>query len=148
MRTTELTATTAPRGRLAISLVEKGWSAARRAGIAWVQRGGRIEHLVKGTLSRELLQQLTPYPATSITGVPRNWFRALAWLRLLTASVGPGTAMVIVDSERALAWFERRAPGLRGRFVLALEQAGGEPTLLRNGAPITIETLIQEHLAA
>lgn len=127
-----------------LSLVEKGWSAARQATIPMTQRGARVTHLVRGRLPRALLRVITPYDGMTIRGIDRRWYRVIVWILLAFHQwVQPGS-LVLVDNQPAVEWVRRSFPRLAHGVVLVQETAGGTPVLLRQGAAVTPESLIAE----
>ncbi|MBI4342355.1 MAG: hypothetical protein HY599_03190 [Candidatus Omnitrophica bacterium] len=120
----------------AISLVEKGWAGARQLSIQLARRGVRVRHLVKGALSREVLEVLTPHEGMTIHGVPRRAYRPVAWLALQRGRWRGDLALVLVDNERAFQWVSRVVPSLGGRLVLIQEADDGSPRIAQAGAAV------------
>lgn len=113
-----------------VSLVEKGWAAARQASIALAKSGIPVRHWVKGKLSRNLLDVLTPYPGIKITGVAPWIYRVVTGM-VLAASLCRGKRLkILVDNERTRQWVSRCFPALKDSVILVLENADGSPRLL------------------
>lgn len=131
-------------GLRVLSLVEKGWSAARQATIPMTQRGARVTHLVRGRLPRALLRVITPYGGMTIRGIDRRWYRVIVWIILVFHQwVQPGS-LVLVDNQPAAEWVRRMCPGFAGRMLLVQETPSGAAALIRQDAPVTLESLFAE----
>ena len=92
-----------------------------------------MRHLVRGTLSSEVLNALTPHPGLSICGVPRQLYRPAAWLALQRGWLSGDVAAVLVDNERTFQWVSRVAPSLSDRLVLIHETDAGEARIAQTG---------------
>jgi hypothetical protein len=109
----------------AVSMVEKGWGAARRISIELTKQGIGVHHFIKGRMPRDLVAVLTPYPGMRITGLPVRWYRPALWALLLWRKLTGRRTVVLVDNERAAGWVAwwrfSRTP------VLVLERDDGRP---------------------
>ena len=72
----------AKRREVVLSLVERGWQAAREQSLTLQQEEVAVVHLIKGTVSSEVLALVIPYPAIRLVSVPRSWFwpQVLGWV--------------------------------------------------------------------
>lgn len=108
-----------------VSMVEKGWGAARRISIELTKQGIGVHHFVRGHLPRELIAVLTPYAGMRITGLPVRWYRPALWALLLWRKLTGRRTLVLVDNERAAGWITgwrlSRTP------VVVLERDDGRP---------------------
>ena len=99
------------RPAIVLSLVERGWAAARECSLAAQHQGLCTVHLVKGRLSRAVHAMIAPTPYIHVLSVSRSvfWPAACAlcgWL-VLTRRL----RTVLVDNERSM----RRVRGWVGR---------------------------------
>ena len=108
-----------------LSLVERGWQAARECSLDLHGKGVCVIHLIKGSVSPHVLALVTPTPHIHLVSVPRTlfWPGALAtcvWLvmcGLLRA--------VLVDNERSHRRLSRWVPWARVHVVLVHQGQGG-----------------------
>ena len=126
---------------LALSLVEKGWAGSRRVAIRLSAAGISVRHLVRGSLPREVVRVISPYPGVAIRGVPVRWYRVAAWSWLMLAQFRRGVAWLLVDNEKTARWAARWFPRLRAKLVLIQETGTGDPLAFRNGAPVALDAL-------
>ena len=125
-----------PAQRIAISLVEKGWGGARRLSIRLSRQGVPVRHLIRGRLPSEVLAVIQPYDGVTLRGIPRAWFKVVAWVELCRAGRRGAVAMVMVDNQRTAQWMARWVPWLRDRVVVIEEQPDGSPRIVRHGAGV------------
>ena len=98
-----------PKRRIIIlSLVERGWRAARECSLDLQQRGGGVTHLVKGRLNQGVRSMIAPKPNINIIDVPRSLFPLQLWLTLLFQSMTGRLQWILIDNGRTaqqLAWW-------------------------------------------
>ena len=131
----------------ALSLVEKGWAGARQVSIELAKRDVPVCHLVKGQLPSALLRILTPYRGMTIRGIPRPWFRMLAWAYLVRAQVRGNGSLILVDNQRTSGWVDRWFPTLRERLVLIQETPQGSPKLFLRGTRVDLSAVLPARAA-
>ena len=119
-----------------LSLVERGWPAARRVTIELTRVGAIVRHVVRGTIPDELREMLTPYQGMTISGVTPRWYRWRVWLILLRQAWRRRPLLVLVDHERAARWVARWFPALRHRLFLVHETADGMLRIVQDGSAI------------
>ena len=122
-----------------LSMVEKGWGAARRVSIELARQGIGVHHFVRGRLPRELIAVLTPYAGVRITGLPVRWYRPALWAMLLWRKLLGRPALVLVDNERAEAWV--RQWRLSPAPVVVVQQDDGRPVLRLAGRDTDLDAL-------
>ena len=84
-----------------LSLVERGWQAARECSLAAQRDGVRITHVIKGRVDPAVCGLHPSAPGVRMVGVARWWFWPWIWLHAV-AWRGPGRpCAVLVDNERA-----------------------------------------------
>ena len=121
-----------------ISLVEKGWSRARRVAVQVAGPKGRIHHIVRGSMSAELVEVFTSLGGAKITGVSPRWYRAVVWLTLLQTRRRRQSAVILVDNERAGKWLQQWSP-LRHARVLFLHETEETPPWSLQPEDVTTE---------
>lgn len=126
-----------------ISLVEKGWSAARRLSIAHVRHNGTVLHLVRGRLKKDVRAVLTPYPSMRLRGFMPRTYRFSVWAVLGWAGLTGCRPIVLVDNERAARWVGRCFPYLRQRLVLVEELPDGAPRIAWRGQEVPAGVLVE-----
>ena len=128
--------------RTALSLVERGWPAARRLSIRLAQKNIATVHVVKGALPRNVIEMITPYPGMRVTGMPKALFWPAVWLRAVAESARGRLAIVITDNERAqrrvAAW-----PGINPDTVVLAKPASAADELWIGGRLVSAEELPQ-----
>ncbi len=85
-----------------LSVVEQGWRGARECSLILRTRGIAVTHLVKGSLSAEVLAMIHPDSLIRIIDVPRATFRARLWALLVWRTMTKRVRWVLVDKERTL----------------------------------------------
>ena len=98
-----------------VSLVERGWHAARVCSLDAQRQGVCVIHLIKGTVSADVLALVAPRPHIHLISVARMWFWPAAWLLVSGLYASGRLRAVLVDNDRSLA---RAAGWLRGTRVL------------------------------
>ena len=91
----------APRRPLIISLVERGWQAAREHSLEVKHHEVMVIHLIKGRLSRDIRGLIAPYPGIRLISLPRAIFWPAAWSLIAWAPVVGRLQAVLVDNERS-----------------------------------------------
>ena len=85
---------------MVISLVERGWQAAREHSLE-LQRGGvESVHVIKGSVPSDVLGMIAPFPAIRLVSVARSWFWPLAIGWVLWARWRGILRGVLVDNAR------------------------------------------------
>lgn len=107
---------------IVLSLVERGWQAARECSLDLHRRGVCVIHLIKGTLDHAVHALIAPQPHIRLMSVARSWFWPMAWLLCTALTLSGQLRAVLVDNERS---FRR----LRGWTRLA----GINVIMVRNG---------------
>ena len=128
--------------RHVLSLVEKGWAGARQVSIRFTESGVGVDHLVRGWISREVCEVITPYRGMWIQGIPKQWYKMLAWVRLLFAQRSSQLTLILVDNERTVQWIGRWFPALRQKVVLVLEAPDGSPQIFWRGRAVEVSALL------
>ncbi len=118
-----------------LSLVEKGWAGARQLTIPVCQQGTAVRHVIRGVVSQEVIQVLTPYPGMQICGIPRLWYRVTVWAMLVWGSCRPMTA-VLVDNPKTADWVARWFPWVGSRLYTVEESSDGGVRLWHCDQPI------------
>ena len=90
------------RPMIILSLVERGWRAARECSLDVQRHGIEIVHLIKGRLDCTLLALVAPYPQIRLISVGRGLFWPAAWLRLVWYALSGRLHVVLVDNEKSL----------------------------------------------
>ncbi len=89
------------RRTIVLSLIERGWQAARECSLDTRQQGIDFVHLIKGRLNRAIRALIAPRPNVQIVIIPRSLFWPWAWALLIGSSVGGRLRSVLVDNERS-----------------------------------------------
>ena len=102
-----------------LSLVERGWQAARECSLEAAAAGCGTTHLIKGWVPPEVLYGLTPpQPRIRLVGVPKRLFWPIAWLAAMSVNLSGALRAVLVDNERAAKRVGRWLRGRRDRIYL------------------------------
>ncbi len=128
--------------RHVLSLVEKGWAGARQVSIRFTESGAQVEHLVRGWISREVLEVITPYRGVRVRGIPKQWYKVIAWVRLFLDQGSRHLTLILVDNERTVQWIGRWFPALRQKVVLVLEAPDGSPQIFWRGRAVEVSALL------
>jgi hypothetical protein len=107
-----------PRTRRAVSLVERGWQAARDCSLQLEGRDVTITHVMKGMVPRDVLALVEPRPWIRVAPVSRLAFRPLMWVIVLVGGITRQVRWVLCDNERT--WRELR-PWCRRLGVACVE---------------------------
>ena len=103
-------------GGVVLSLVERGWAAARARSLELSREGVGSIHLVKGGLSCEARELIEPKPGIQLVSVPRQLFWPAAALLYAWLVLRWRLRAVLVDNERSLRrmsrWPARPAAGI------------------------------------
>ena len=86
----------------ALSVVEQGWRGARECSLILRTRGIAVTHLVKGSLSAEVLAMIHPDALIRVIDVPRTVFRVRLWVLLAWRTLTKRVRWVLVDNDRTL----------------------------------------------
>ena len=124
------------RVKTVLSLVEKGWAAARWFSLELAQRGTPVRHLAKGTIPRPTREVLTPAPGVTLHGAPQRLYRAAAWAHLWKAQLTGKVTVVITDNTKTAGWVKKSFPRLREKVLLLGETETGRPQVLEKGAGV------------
>ena len=100
-----------------LSLVERGWQAAREHSLDVQREGGRVIHLVKGRLEPAVHAMIAPQPRIRVVSVRRALFWPVAWAWCLGWLATARLQAVWVDNERSLRRVRRWVGGSRVRLV-------------------------------
>ncbi|MBI2104137.1 MAG: hypothetical protein HYT90_00950 [Candidatus Omnitrophica bacterium] len=104
-------------GTIVLSLVERGWQAAREYSLDVQREGGGVVHLVKGALSPAVHAMIAPQPRVRVVSVRRALFWPLAWAWCAGLLAAARLRGVLVDNERSLRRVRRWVGGPRVRLV-------------------------------
>ncbi len=122
----------------ALSLVEKGWAAARWLSLEMAGKGIPVCHLVKGAIPRPTREVLSPGAGVTLRGVPQRFFRGAAWAQLWLGQTTGRIGMVITDNAKTAGWVRKRFPRLREKVLLLGETGNGRPQILEKGAEVRL----------
>ncbi len=84
-----------------LSLVERGWRAARECSLELARQGITVDHLVKGRLKGARCLVELPQ-AMALIDVPRQFFPVAVWAELLRQLFVRQVKWVLCDNERTL----------------------------------------------
>ena len=107
--------------RIVLSLVERGWAAARACSLDAQRQGMCTVHLVKGRLSRAVHTMITPTPHVHVVSVSRSVFWPAAWALCGWLALTGRLRSVWVDNERSMRRVRQWVPRARIRPVLVRE---------------------------
>ena len=85
-----------------LSLVERGWQAARECSLDLERRGIEVLHLIKGRVDPDVLALITPVPNSRLMSIPRTLFWCVAWSCWLWLLLRGRLRIVLVDNQRSL----------------------------------------------
>ena len=108
-----------------LSLVERGWQAAREASVDLQREGVVVVHLVKGWLAPSVKTLITPYPSIRILAVWRRLFWPVAWALLVGLFLGGKVRGLLVDNDRSFHRLQGWARRFRVPLVLVRQGAAG-----------------------
>ena len=89
------------RSGVVVSLVERGWRAARERSLELSREGILTLHLVKGWLSADVRRMVQPRPGIRLMSLPRQLFWPAAWVLCAWLAVWRRLRTVLVDNERS-----------------------------------------------
>lgn len=90
------------RSLIVLSLVERGWQAAREWSLHQRPPQTTVIHLIKGSLNAEVRALIRPVPMVEVVAIPRKMFWPTAFMLFVwCAGVGRLQA-VLVDNARSL----------------------------------------------
>jgi len=90
-----------PSSLTVLSLVERGWQAARTLSLEVQSDRIRVVHVIKGWLSREVRAMIHPTPAIRILAIPRAWFWVGAMVSVAALMCRGRLRTIVVDNERS-----------------------------------------------
>lgn len=122
----------------ALSLVEKGWAAARALSLHLARKGIPVLHLVKGSIPRATREVLTPDRGVTLRDIPQRLYRAAAWVHLWLGQLTGRTGIVITDNAKTAGWVKKCFPRLRERVLLVAETETGRPQILEKGSEVLL----------
>ena len=108
-----------------LSLVERGWQAARECSLDLQRQGGCVVHLVKGRLEPAVHAMIAPQPRVRVVSVRRTLFWPAAWAWCMGWLVTARLRMVLVDNERSFRRVRRWVGGSRVSLVRARQGGQG-----------------------
>lgn len=84
-----------------LSLVERGWQAAREWSLHQRPPQAAVVHLIKGVLDQEVRALIRPVPHVKLLAVPRKMFWPAAFALFLWYAVRGRLQAALVDNERS-----------------------------------------------
>ena len=108
-----------------LSLVERGWRAARECSLDAQRQGMCTVHLVKGRLSRSVHAMIAPTPHIHVVSVSRKVFWPSAWALYGWLALTGRLRSVLVDNTRSMRRARRWVRGSRITPVLVRERRDG-----------------------
>ena len=123
---------------MALSLVEKGWAAARWLSLDLARKGTPVRHLVRGSIPRTMREVLAPSVGVTLQGVPLRLYRPAAWMELWLGQLTGRIGMVITDNAKTAGWVKKSFPRLREKILLLGETEIGRPRVLEKGAEVRL----------
>jgi hypothetical protein len=113
-----------PRG-IILSLVERGWQAARECSLQVPGDRALVIHLVKGRLSRAVRGMIEPHEHIRLWSVPRRLFWPCAWILWMALRWRGRLAATLVDNDRSLGRVRAWRRGATGGVFLVKPSARG-----------------------
>ena len=110
---------------IVLSLVERGWQAARECSLDARQQGIDFVHLIKGRLTRAVRALISPRPNVQIVTIPRSLFWLWAWALLIGSSVSGRLRSVFVDNERSYRRLQGWTRVARVNLIIVRQGSGG-----------------------
>jgi len=92
-----------------LSLIERGWQAAREFSLDLCQSGVCVVHVIKGNLSPSVRALITPAPNVRIISVHPQLFWPVAWVLLTGWWLTGRLRSLLVDNDRSQGRFFRCA---------------------------------------
>jgi hypothetical protein len=108
-----------------LSLVERGWQAARECSLDAQRHGLCVVHLIKGRLDRSVRALIAPQPGVHLISATRNGFWPAAWLMIVWLTGSRRLHSVLVDNDRTLRRLHGWACWLRLHLIMVREGAEG-----------------------
>ncbi|MBI3331170.1 MAG: hypothetical protein HYZ96_03555 [Candidatus Omnitrophica bacterium] len=102
---------------MVLSLVERGWQAARERSLDVQRQGGCCVHLVKGALSPAVHAMISPQPRVRVVSVRRALFWPTAWAWCVGWLATARLQEVWVDNERSFRRVRRWVGGSRVSLI-------------------------------
>ena len=121
---------------LVISLVERGWQAARECSLDTQDHGGETLHMIKGYLHRDVQAMIAPKSKIHLLSLPKKLFWLGVWPLLVGYALMGRVRSLLVDNEQA---YRRVRPWTRANGVnLVRIQLGAQGyEFLVEGRPIS-----------
>lgn len=94
---------------IVLSLVERGWQAAREYSLDLDQQDIGVLHLIKGWLPADVRRLIAPRPHIRIISVPRRLFWIGVWLGLIVCWATGRLRSLLVDNDRSARRLHRWA---------------------------------------
>ena len=113
------------RPTIVLSLVERGWQAARECSLDLQRQGICVTHLLKGHLSQSVRSLIEPKPHVRIISVHRAFFWPTAWLICLGLTLTGKLKSLLVDNERSYHRFSWWAQGARLNLTMVRQGTEG-----------------------
>ena len=110
---------------LVLSLVERGWQAARECSLDLDRAGVQTIHYVKGHLSQDVCAMIAPKPHIRVVDLPRRLFWWGMWPRLTAYAMTGAVRSVLVDNERSYRRLQRWFRWTHINIVLVRPAANG-----------------------
>jgi hypothetical protein len=110
---------------LALSLVERGWRAARECSLALCGDGVATLHLVKGRIGPEVFRLVERPPGMRMAGIPYAWFWPAAYLVCQWLRASGRLHGVLVDNDRSCRRVSRWLRPGAGRVIVVQEAGDG-----------------------
>ena len=108
-----------------LSLVERGWQAARECSLELGTDGVLVVHLIKGSLDAGVCSLIAPRPTITIRNVSKELFWvAVWWLSIRLIAAGRLRAL-LVDNDRSLRLLRGWARLIGCRLALVRPGASG-----------------------
>ena len=108
-----------------LSLVERGWQAARVCSLEAEPHGVRVLHVVKGRLDRSVLALIEPKPHIRLVSLPKNFFWPVVFPLMAWCAAISRLRVVVVDNERSARRLAGWARALWVRLMIIQWHAGG-----------------------
>lgn len=123
--------------RSVLSLVERGWCAARDVSLRLAGRGIGVEHLIKGKVG-PVKTFIAPHSLIRLIDSPRQLFPWVMGCRLLWGRLTHRIGWVLCDNERTLARIEPWCRRLGVKVLWVREREAGYD-IIADGKTSTLE---------
>ena len=108
-----------------LSLVERGWQAAREVSLELPADHVRTLHIVKGRLSRPVKSLIAPKPNVRVISLhPQLFWPAVVWL-IAVRSLGGRPRALLVDNDRSYRRLHRWARLAHMQLTIVRQGSGG-----------------------